>query len=171
MSESDGVYTILDALNEQNARAKGEPTEADKAHEKRTEALKKRMGQKSYAKKQHEAMQAERRRQERRAALGFDPTKVKVTVTRKAEPANIVTKTGEIVENTGRMTQAEFDGRKAKHDKLYEKDSSGKWVINCPAAKTYRHQVWEYMSKQRDDAGDLIRTEHPDARAVQLAGI
>ena len=143
MSESDGVYTIGHALNEQNARARGEPTEADKAHQKRTRSLRKRMG------------------------LG--PTRV--TMSHSAKPVVRANKTDKTVENTGRMSQAEFDGSKAAHDKLYEKDSSGKWVINCDAAKTYRHQVWEYMSKQRDDAGNLIRTEHPDARAVQLAVI
>ena len=167
MSGSE-VYTIGHALNEQNARAKGEPTEADKAHQKRTDNAKRRVRKQ---REEKEAIEAKIRTNKRRIALGFDPTKVKVTVTRRAEPANMVTETGEIVKNTGRMTQAEFDGSKAKHDKLYEKDSSGNWVINSPAAKTYRHQVWEYMSKQRDDAGNLIRTEHPDARAVQVAGI
>tara|TARA_R100000234_G_C4991459_1_gene175758 strand:+ start:615 stop:1112 length:498 start_codon:yes stop_codon:yes gene_type:complete len=76
-----------------------------------------------------------------------------------------------VTTTTGKMTKAEFDGSKAKHDKIMERDASGKRVHNCAAAKAYRHQVYEYMSKQRDDAGNLIRTEHPDARAVQLAGI
>ena len=70
-----------------------------------------------------------------------------------------------------KLTQLEFDDRLELNRKLFEKDSSGKWVINCAAARTYRHQVWEFKSKQRDEAGNLIRTEHPDARAVQLAGI
>ena len=168
MSESDGVMTIGDLLMEAQCRQQGIPTPADKAHERRTENAKKRVRQQ---RGKREAIEAKIRREERRRALGFDPTKVKVTVTTSAEPANIVTKTGEIVKNTGRMTQAEFDGSKAKHDKLYERDSSGKWVHNCAAARTYRQQVWEYMSKQRDDAGNFIRTEHPDARAVQVAGI
>ena len=68
-----------------------------------------------------------------------------------------------------KMTKLEFDGKMDLHRKLYEKTPSGKWVINCAAARTYRHQVWEYNSKQRDEAGELIRTEHPDVKAVQLA--
>jgi len=99
-------------------------------------------------------------------------TRVTVVTT----PANKVTKTGEIVKNDvsegtkpRKMTKLEFDGKMDLHRKLYERDSSGKWVHNCAAARTYRHQVWEYNSKQRDEAGELIRTEHPDVRAVQLA--
>ncbi len=167
MSESE-VYTIGDFIKDAQCRKMGIPTDADLAYERR------RLEQEEYVRKQREradAKRAKKRTEKRRAALGFDPTKVKVTVSRKAEPANIVTKTGEIVKNTGRMTKAEFDGSKAKHDKIMERDASGNRVHNCAAAKTYRHQVWEYMSKQRDDAGNLIRTEHPDAKAVQLAGI
>ena len=96
-------------------------------------------------------------------------------VTTATIPANKVTKTGEIVKNDvsegtkpKKMTQLEFDGKMDLHRKLYEKTPSGKWVINCAAARTYRHQVWEYNSKQRNEAGELIRTEHPDVKAVQL---
>ena len=72
---------------------------------------------------------------------------------------------------TKKMSKMEFDGSKAKHDKIMERNSSGKFVINCAGAKTYRREAWEYMSKQKDESGELIRTEHPDARAVQLAGV
>ena len=169
MSGSDGVYTIGHALNEQNARAKGEPTEAQKQQAKRM--ARGRVVHKDIRKQREadEAASTQVRTDMRRKALGFDPTKAKVTVARSAEPANIVTKTGESVKNTGRMTQAEFDGSKAKHDKLYERDSSGKFVINCTAARTYRQQVWNHYNWRKADLSE--QPEHPNVMAVQLAGI
>jgi HSP90 family molecular chaperone len=169
MSESDGAYTIGHAWAEQNARAKGEPTEAEKEQAKR---MARGLFVHPDIRKQREAEEAaitQMRTDLRRRVLGFDPTEVKVTTTRSAKPANMVTKTGEIVENTERMTQAEFDGTKSKHDKLYERDSSGNFVINCAAARTYRQQVWNHFNWRKAELSE--QPEHPNVMAVQLAGI
>ena len=101
---------------------------------------------------------------------GYKPSKgTKITVV--TTPANKVTKTGEIVKNdvSKKPTQVEFDGTKSKHDKLYERKSSGKFVINCAAARTYRQQAWNHFNWRK--AGLSEQPEHPDVTAVQLAAI
>lgn len=113
-----------------------------------------------------EEMSATEREKSGRAALEEYRANRKA---RKPSRKTVVTAVEDTNPRPKKMTQLEFDGRMDLHRKLYEKTPSGKWVINCAAARTYRHQVWEYNSKQRDEAGELIRTEHPDVKAVQLA--
>lgn len=130
---------------------------------------------------------ASRRRAERREAMGLnedgtlpEPKPEEMSATertalaeakKKPSRKTVVTAVEDTNPRPKKLTQLEFDGRMDLHRKLYEKTPSGKWVINCAAARTYRHQVWEYNSKQRDEAGELIRTEHPDVKAVQLAAV
>lgn len=121
----------------------------------------------------------------RRRAMGLDPLtgelpkpkpeemsateRIALAEAKKPSRKTVVTAVEDTNPRPKKLTQLEFDGKMDLHRKLYEKTPSGKWVINCAAARTYRHQVWEYNSKQRDEAGELIRTEHPDVKAVQLA--
>jgi hypothetical protein len=57
------------------------------------------------------------------------------------------------------MSKMEFDGRKDAHAK--------RKACGCNACKQYRTQAWQFMSKKKDESGELIRTEHPDAKAVK----
>lgn len=58
-----------------------------------------------------------------------------------------------------KMSKMEFDGVKDVHAK--------RKACGCNPCKQYRTQAWQFMSKQKDESGELIRTEHPDAKAVK----
>jgi len=182
MSES-GVYTIGHALAEQAQRAKGVPTRAE---EEQAQRMAKPFVHKDILEEQkaEAESEAERRRLERREAMGLNPDgtlpepkpeelsateRIALAEAKKPSRKTVVTAVEDTNRKPRKMTQLEFDGRMDLHHKIMEKDSSGKWIHNCAGARTYRKQAWEFKSKQRDEAGNLIRTEHPDVKAVQLA--
>ena len=108
----------------------------------------------------------------------WKPSKgTKVTVAKTQPTLKVNKETGKL-RATGasdfkrnKMTKIEFDGVKTKHDRIYVRDSSGKWVHNCASAKTYRQQVWNHFNNVRDEAGELIQPEHPNVNDVQLAAV
>ena len=166
------VMTIGDLLTAQAARKQGVQTQADNETERRKASTAKHQAR--LRKKEQELVNhhnTSRRRDSPvayKGGKGYDPltAKVKGTVS-TTRPALIVdretgelTATNETTFKPNKPTQAEFDGSKSKHDKLYEKDSSGKWVHNCAAARTYRQQVWNHFNWRK-----AYLSEQPEPRS------
>ncbi|MDB4345493.1 hypothetical protein OAA43_00295 [bacterium] len=175
------VMTIGDLLTAQAAREKGVQTQADNETERRVASTARH--QAKLRKAEHDRKSRNRTDERRDSSVaykggkGYNPLTAKVKgTTATTRPALTVDReTGELKATDAstfkrkKMTQAEFNGSKMKQDKLYEKDSSGKWVHNCAAARTYRQQVWNHFNWRKADLSE--QPEHPDAMAVQLTGV
>ena len=165
------VMTIKDLLTAQAARKQGEPTAADNETERRKASTAKHQAR--LRKKEQELVNHHNTSKRRdspvayKGGKGYDPltAKVKGTVP-TTRPALIVDlETGELKATDAstfkrkKMSKMEFDGVKDAHAK--------RKACGCNACKQYRTQAWQFMSKQKDESGELIRTEHPDAKAVK----
>tara|TARA_R110002012_G_scaffold265666_3_gene449074 strand:+ start:1395 stop:2060 length:666 start_codon:yes stop_codon:yes gene_type:complete len=122
--------------------------------------------------------EAQRRERRREPVTGAFGEKGFVALTRKTKGTTVTVipehtvdrETGELKAfKPKKMSKMEFDGSKTKHDKIFAKDSSGKWVHNSAAARTYRQQVWNHFNWRKADLSE--QPEHPNAMAVQLAGV
>ena len=175
----NNVMTIFDLIEEREKRANGLPTPADYETERRIASTARHQARlRNNAQRLVNHHSTSKRRDSPIAYNGGNGYKVPqrkhrgTTVTTTPEHT-VDRETGELKATDARtfkrkkMSKMEFDGRKAASNKLYEKDSSGKWVHNCAAARTYRQQVWNHFNWRKADLSE--QPPHPDVTAVQLA--
>lgn len=163
------VMTIGDLLTAQAARKQGVKTAADIETERRIASTARHQ-----AKLRKNAQKLDNRTSKRRdssvAYKGGNGYKVpqrkhRGTTVTTAPEHTVDRVTGELkATDTStfkrkKMSKMEFDGVKDAHAK--------RKACGCNACKQYRTQAWQFMSKQKDESGELMRTEHPDAKAVK----
>jgi len=165
------VMTIGDQLLAQAAREQGEPTAADDETERRKASTARH--QAKLRKKEQELNNRQSTSERRDSPIaykggnGYDPltAKAKGTTVTVTPEYTVDRETGELKATDAstfkrkKMSKMEFDGVKDAHAK--------RKACGCNACKQYRTQAWQFMSKQKDESGELIRTEHPDAKAVK----